>query len=231
MNRSLSFAICPLAKCLAFAGLLFVNSTKADPITVLGRTFDPVPPPGYCEPHDSNVDRIILQNAKRNMNHPERMLRYYAPCDELAEVRRKWPSSFSFTRWAVIATPSSVESMTAFTGTRAEFLRQFSQEAQSTFNLETIGRRISQRPRGANIALTPKALEALAVTPQAYLAHVSARTDDAIAHTSSQVDALLAITLVNQVPILLTVCTTPEAGDSNAGTALQSMLDQLVGKE
>ena len=97
----------------------------ASKVTVLDRPIEVVIPSGYCEVGEHRADSTMVRLATENLNTPNRLLKLFAACDELAWYRNGKSKTVNKFGW-VLATTQGGKLLEFKSVTRSQFIEQMS---------------------------------------------------------------------------------------------------------
>jgi hypothetical protein len=218
-------ASAPRAVFLALAIALLSSGARAETFSILGKTLRLTPPPEFCELGESSREQALRQQQQRNMAPVGELAQIVLPCDELDAF--KAGAAPVFTRWAQVLVSKREGRVNFVTISRAEFIRNSAGNMNTPPDIAGINRRVHDLLSSDGPTVNLSGMQPLGATSQAVFAQVRMSRQDG--GTKTPLVAIIAGTVVAQLPILVQVYTTPEATGAPPMKTVNAYLDNLLG--
>ena len=204
-----------LVAALAFASL--VPTSRADTVTLLGRSLQVVPPPGFCKLGDSVPERELEQFQRQNTAPAGELAQMAVPCAELSDFRAN--KLEGFTRWVQVLVLKQKGQLKVVTTPRQEFVRAVAgRMANSPPDMNAIAARIRDHLAKTDSFVSSPSAQPIGATNEA--AFMEIRMTAGVGNRSSPVVGVMAITVANQLPIAVYAFATSKArGESPVDTS------------
>lgn len=203
-----------------FGALLVATSQAAaqtQSVSYLGRTILLAPPQGFCTLGNSPGEKEMETFQKHNTAPAGELAQIAVPCDELVDFRTR--KTDKFTKWVQVLVLKQQGQMKTVTGPRANFLLALGGNlASQPPDMNAVSARLREHLSKTGSSVTNPTVQPIGSTADAVFMQITMTAT--VGSFTSPVVAVMAITVVNQLPLAVYAYATPKArGESPVDTS------------
>jgi hypothetical protein len=193
------------------------STANAESLSVLGRNIQLVPPPGFCTLGNSAVELELARFQRQNTSPAGELVQFAVPCSELSNF--KSGKSENFTRWVQILVLKHKGALKTVTTPRVDFVRDIAGRlADSPPDMNALSARMRDHLAKSGSSVSGASAQPIGATSEAVFMEL--RMTVTHGTDTSPVVAVMAVTVVNQLPVAVYAYATPKSrGESPVDTS------------
>lgn len=223
--RTTLFAV--LLSAVAGAFVLSATSAAAQPqaVTYLGRSVRLVPPDGFCTLGASAAERDMVNFQRHNTSPAGELAQFAVPCSELADL--KAGKTDHFTRWVQVLVLKQKGQLKPVTASRETFVRGVAGSAAlQRPDMEGVAARLREHLSKTGTSIADPVAVPIGATDEAFFMQMTMTAT--VGTYTSPVAAVMAVTVVNQLPLAVYSFATPKAKGADLADTAKVYLRSVI---
>ena len=210
---------------IGFSLAVTAASALADTVTVLGKSLQLLPPDGFCTLGASPVERELEQFRRQSAAPVGELVQLAVPCAELPAFKARMTDNF--TRWVLILVVKQKGQLRLVTMPRLQFVRSVAGRlAERPPDMNALAERIRDHLAKTGSSVSDPSVQPLGATSDAAFMEMQMTVGSGAG--KSPVVAVMAITVVNQLPLAVYAYATPKARGESPGNTVWSYLQKAL---